>query len=70
MSDEGYFVEVIEIVGRIGVIGGVIQVKVRIFEGCDKGRVIRRNVKGLVCVGDIVIFREIECEVREIRRRR
>ena len=55
-----------EIIGRTGTRGEAVQVRVKILDGRDKNKVIRRNIKGPIQVGDVLMLRETEIEARPL----
>ncbi len=70
MSEEkGTPAEVIEVVGRTGMHGESTQIKCKILEGLNKGRIITRNCVGPIRTGDIIVLLETAREVRRLFRR-
>lgn len=69
MEETGTPAEVVEIVKRTGVNGEIVQVLCKILDGPEKGRVKRRNVKGNLKKGDVLILLNTEREAKEIKGR-
>jgi small subunit ribosomal protein S28e len=55
-----------ELIGRTGTRGDVTQVRCKILDGRDANKIIRRNVRGPVQVGDILMLRETEIEAKPL----
>jgi len=57
-----------EVIGRTGTRGEAIQVRCKVLDGRDQNKVLRRNVRGPIQVGDILMLRETEIEARALSR--
>ena len=58
-----------EVIGRTGTRGEAIQVRCKILQGRDQDKIIRRNVKGPVRKGDILMLRETEIEAKPLTKK-
>ncbi|EHQ36638.1 30S ribosomal protein S28e [Methanoplanus limicola] len=66
---EGTPAEVIEVIGATGMHGEAQQVKCRILDGSNKGRIITRNTVGPIREGDVLMLLETEREAKKLSRR-
>jgi small subunit ribosomal protein S28e len=57
-----------EVIGRTGTRGEATQVRCKILDGRDKNKTMRRNVRGPVQVGDVLMLRETEIEARPLNK--
>lgn len=59
--------EVVEIIGGLGTRQGGKQVRCKILDGRDGGKVMRRNVYGPIRVGDILMLKQTEIEASPLK---
>jgi len=58
---------VIEVIGRVGARGEATQVRCKILEGRDQGKIMRRNVRGPIRIDDILMLTETELEAAAMK---
>ncbi len=66
VEETGVPAEVIEVIGVTGMHGEAVQIKCKILEGINKGRIITRNSIGPIRLGDILILMETAREAKKL----
>ena len=66
---DGIPAQVVEVLGRTGMRCEASSVKVRVLDGDDRGRIIRRNVVGPVDIGDQLLLMDSSREAKALDRR-
>jgi len=70
LTAEGAVPAIVEaVMGRGGTRGEITQVKAKILQGKNRGKSMRRNVRGPIKKRDILMLRETEIEARRIGKR-
>ena len=70
LTEEGAVPAIVEaVLARTGTRGEITQVKCKILQGKNRGKSIRRNVRGPIKKRDILILRETEIEARRVTKR-
>lgn len=59
-----------EVIGRTGTRGEAQQVRCKVLSGRDANKILRRNVKGPIQIGDVLMLRETEIEAQKMNSRR
>ncbi len=66
-SDNAWAGEVVEIAGKISSKQGGMQVRCKVLQGSDEGKIMRRNVQGPIKLGDILMLKQTEIEAQALR---
>ncbi|BBL45599.1 30S ribosomal protein S28e [Nanobdella aerobiophila] len=66
---KAYKGEIIDLIGRTGMRGEAIHAIIRVAEGPDAGKIIRKNITGPIRKGDIILLRDTEISAMPIEKK-
>lgn len=66
----GYPAKVVETIGRTGARGEIVQIRCEVLEGPDAGKVLIRNVRGPIRLGDVLMLMETAMQARKLEVRK